>query len=642
MMFSRTPFLPLFFFVSCGLAGSAQTLFTYGAKPVSSKAFIKAFEKNPGTGDRKKAMEEYLPLYINYVLKVQDAYDKKLDTLKAQQDELMSYKLQLAESFLAEKAGADYLVDEAIKRMQTEVLLGHIYIEYLNRDTVGAIKKANEAYAQLKAGKPWSEVAGKYSTDAFARQNKGVAGWISPFVIPYPYETQVYNLAKGSFTQPERATEGVHIFSKLDTRPGQGTLQVAQILLSTYPGMPAADISKLSKLADSLYGALQKGANFQVLVNNFSQDRVTKFQNGMLTPFTTGTYDPVFEQAAFSMKKTGDISKPFQTSMGLHILTLVDKKGLPDAKNENDRFEIKQKVASNGRLEKAEEHYVKAMLPNMKFKQGPMTRKELQTFTDSLLAGGNTAQTVKKNATIFSIGNQPYTVTDWMAFVRVQQMAGKIFPGSSIEKYFDDFMLSKAGDYLPAHLDEIEPAFAAEFKEFKDANLLFEAMERNVWNKAITDSAGLYTYFKANQAKYTWSDNVTALVVNSNDSATAFAAKAALDKDLSAWRELNELYDGALFADSGRYEISFFSWADPTNLVPGTCTAPAFNQQDGNYTFSCVYEKGKAGVPKTFEEARGYVVTDYQQVLEDRWIGALKKKYPVKVNEAEWKKVLAQ
>ncbi len=625
-----------------GLAGQSQTLFTYGTKPVSSKAFLKAFEKNPGAGDRKKAMEEYLPLYINYILKVQDAYDKKLDTLKSQQDELMSYKLQLAESYLAGKAGADYLVDEAIQRMQTEVLLGHIYIEYLNNDTVGAVKKANEAYAQLKAGKTWGEVAEKHSTDPYSRDNKGVAGWISPFVIPYAYETLVYNLAKGAYTKPEKASEGIHIFSKLDTRPGQGTIQVAQILLATFPGMPAAEVSKTRLLADSLYQALQKGSNFQLLVNGFSQDRVTRYQNGLLEPFSAGTYDPEFEKAAFSLKKNGDISKPFETSMGFHILTMVNRKGLPDAADENARFEIKQKVTHDGRLEKSSENYVKTMLPKMKYKPGPMTKKDLQTFTDSLLVGGNVQPWLNKNPTVFSIGKQPYTINDWMAFVRVQQMGGKISPGSRIDAFYDAFLISKATDYLPAHLDEVDPVFAAGFKEFKDANLLFEAMERNVWNKAVSDSVGLEKYFTANKAKYTWGENVTALIVNSNDSAVAFAAKAKLDKDPSAWRELNETYDGRLFADSGRYDLSFFTWANPQSLVPGTCTPPVKNQQDGNYTFSCVYEKGKAGALKTFEEARGYVVTDYQQVLEDRWVNGLKKKYPVKVNDAEWKKVLGK
>lgn len=618
----------------------SQTLFTYGAKPVSSNAFLKAFEKNAGTGDRKKAMGDYLPLYINYVLKVQDAYDKKLDTLQSQRDELRGYKQQLAGSYLAEKAGADFLVAEAIKRMQTEVLLGHIFIEYQGGDTTGAIKKANEAYAQLKAGKPWGEVAGGYSTEPYLRQSKGVAGWISPFVIPYPYESMVYNLGKGGFSQPEKASEGVHIFSKLDTRPGRGEIQVAQILLVTFPGMSAAETNKAKILADSLYLALKQGANFQQLVNGFSQDRTSKFQNGALPPFSAGTYDAGFEKEAFALENIGDISRPFQTSMGFHILTLIAKKGLPNEKDEEDRYEIGERVKKDGRLEKSMDNYVKALLPKMKYQPGPMAPKDLQAFTDSLLAGGNTGAWLKNPATLFKLGRQPFTIQDWMDFIQLQQDAGKILPGSRVGSLYDAFVLNKAGEYLTAHLDEIDPVFAESFKEFKDANLLFEAMERNVWNKAMNDSVGLLKYYEANRQKYLWGQNLNALIVNTADSSLAFSARSLLDNDPGAWRELNETYFGKLYADSGRYEIGIFAWANPKDLVPGSCTTPALSQQDGNYTFACVMAIGEAGVPKTFEEARGLVVTDYQQTLEQGWVNRLKKKYPVKVNEAEWKKVL--
>ena len=36
---------------------------------------------------------------------------------------------------------------------------------------------------------------------------------------------------------------------------------------------------------------------------------------------------------------------------------------------------------------------------------------------------------------------------------------------------------------------------------------------------------------------------------------------------------------------------------------------------------------------RSFEEARGLVINDYQAVLEAQWIKSLKKKYPVKINE---------
>lgn len=621
--------------------GNAQTLFTYGTKVASSKSFMRAFNKNPGEGDRRKAMEEYLPLYINYVLKVQDAYDKRLDTLPAQQQELMNYKVQLAESYIAEKSGAEALVDEAIGRMQEEVLLGHIYIGYNNGDSAAAIKRAKEAIAQLKSGKQWSDVALQYSTDEAVKDHKGIIGWIGPFVIPYPYETIVYGLPKGGYSNPLPASEGVHIFSKRDTRPGAGTVQVAQILIADIGGLTADNRKQRARLADSLYDALQKGSSFQNLVAEFSEDRSTKYQAGELQPFGTGSYDPIFETNAFGLKNPGDYSKPFITAYGWHILKLIAKTPPPAKANEEARSLLRQKVATNGRLEKSREAYIKSKMPAMKYKAGTVTPAQLQAFTDSVLYNAENRPAGLTNKTVlFSLGKTSYTLEDWTAFVRVQSMSGSMKPGEKIGSRYEDFIMGKASEYLPEHLDEIDPDFALQFKEFKDANLLFDAMERNVWTKAMEDTAGLKKYYDAHKDKYRWEENMLAILVTGSDSMLVINARARLAKDVSDWRKLNEEFEGKIYADSSRYELSAFAWARGGNMVPGTCTNPERNEMDNTYSFACIIEKGKAGETRNFEEARGFVASDYQQVLEAEWISSLKKKYPVKVNEVEWKSLL--
>ena len=44
--------------------------------------------------------------------------------------------------------------------------------------------------------------------------------------------------------------------------------------------------------------------------------------------------------------------------------------------------------------------------------------------------------------------------------------------------------------------------------------------------------------------------------------------------------------------------------------------------------------------PKTFAEARGAVINDYQTVLEKQWLAQLRQKYPVRINEEEMKKLV--
>ena len=641
--FSIIPGIILLGFLTQQTAGHAQTLFTYGSKAATSKNFLRAFNKNPGEGDRKKAMEEYLPLYINYLLKVQDAYDNRLDTLPVQQQELLNYKVQLAEGYIAEKSGAEALVDEAIARMQEEVLLGHIYIGYNNGDTAAAGRRAQEAIAQLKAGKSWSDVALQFSTDEAVRGHKGIIGWIGPFVIPYTYETMVYDLPKGGYTKPLPASEGVHIFSKRDTRPGAGTVQVAQLLIADMAGLTPDERKQRARLADSLYEALQKGSSFQNLVAQFSEDRSTKYQAGELQAFGTGSYDPVFEGQAFGLKNPGDITKPFVTAYGWHILKLIGKTPPPAKNDEEARAFTRQKVTTDGRLEESRESYIKSKLPAMKYKAGAVTPAQLQAFTDSVLYNAEKRPAGLTNKTVlFSLGKTAYTLEDWTAFVRVQSMAGSMKPGEKIGNRLEEFKMGKASEYLPEHLDEIEPEFALQFREFKDANLLFEAMERNVWNKAMEDTTGLKKYYDAHREKYRWEENVVAILVTGSDSMLVQNARMRLAGDITGWAKVNEEFEGKVYADSSRFELNAFAWARGANVVPGNCTQIERNEMDNSYSFACIIDKGKAGDPRNFEEARGFVASDYQQVLETEWISRLKKKYPVKVVDAEWKKLIAQ
>ena len=60
------------------------------------------------------------------------------------------------------------------------------------------------------------------------------------------------------------------------------------------------------------------------------------------------------------------------------------------------------------------------------------------------------------------------------------------------------------------------------------------------------------------------------------------------------------------------------------------------NQKIENSTavnFGYIIKLYPEGEPKSFEDARGQVISDYQSHLEEKWINELKKKYPVKIND---------
>ena len=68
-------------------------------------------------------------------------------------------------------------------------------------------------------------------------------------------------------------------------------------------------------------------------------------------------------------------------------------------------------------------------------------------------------------------------------------------------------------------------------------------------------------------------------------------------------------------------------------FTEGLITAPVVNKNDGTTVFSKILKLYPNGEQRTFKEARGLVINDYQNFLEAKWIEQLKKQYPVKIDE---------
>jgi peptidyl-prolyl cis-trans isomerase SurA len=61
------------------------------------------------------------------------------------------------------------------------------------------------------------------------------------------------------------------------------------------------------------------------------------------------------------------------------------------------------------------------------------------------------------------------------------------------------------------------------------------------------------------------------------------------------------------------------------------------NETDSSYSFIYITKVFPQSQQRDFEDAKGMVINDYQQVVEEKWLGELEKKYPVKVNEEVFK-----
>ena len=158
VVFSRA--ILVIVFLSFGLAHPtlSQTLITYGDHQVTREEFLRAYTKNNTTSKpTEKSYQDYIDLYARYKLKVQAAYDQKLDTLATLAAEMQNFRNQIANSYMNDEAYLNKLVNEAFERSQKDIHLAQIFIaapaSAAPADTLKAFQKLSPGQRRSEKGR---------------------------------------------------------------------------------------------------------------------------------------------------------------------------------------------------------------------------------------------------------------------------------------------------------------------------------------------------------------------------------------------------------------------------------------------------------------------------------------------------------
>lgn len=624
---------------------TAQPLFTYGKKTVSKEEFLRAFNKNPNQEiSRQAALKEYLDLYINFKLKVQAAYDSSLHKDNLFQTETFNFSKQLAENTMNEEAKLKDLIQEAFERSQKDIRLSQILIEVPQKgDTAKAYELIWKAYKELQAGKDFESVTRNFSSDESTKQTNGDLGYITVFSLPYEFENIAYGLKQGKYSSPFRSSLGYHIFKLTGERNAIGKRKVAQILFAFPPNANTEIKNRTMQKADSVYQLIATGKEkFADMVLQFSNDMTSYNNGGQLPEFGVGQYDAIFEDAAFKLNKKGSISKPFATSYGVHILEHID--AVPVTNNANDAVfmaGLKEKVERDERLSKAKANLLNKWMAKSGYKPAFYDKQDLVKYIDSITAGKSpsTFSTVTDKTVLFSFTKQKITAEDFGKFMKALKGSGNALKNKTTLELVDEYAKVTATEYYSNHLADFNSDFKTQVAEFNEANLLFAIMDKMVWGKAGTDEAGLQKYYQEHKTKYVWQPSADAILFTCNNDTTLKQIQKQLTGNPMNWRSIAEIAGNNVVADSGRYELTQMPVAEKTVFKSGMITNAIKNTNDGTYTFAYILNMYSNIAQRSFEDAKGMVINDYQQQLEAKWIAHLKKKYPVKINETVWKTI---
>ena len=618
----------------------AQTLFAVDGTEVGKDEFLKAYSKNNSNQKpSEKSYREYLDLYIRYKLKVRAAYEARLDTLPAQRTELQNFRAQVAESYLKDETSLDRLIKEVFDRGQKDIALSHILFAFPKNptpaDTLKTYEKAMAAYELLRKGKKFGEVARGYSDDPSVQRNGGFVGFVTVFTLPYELESLAYSTRPGQFSKPFRTKGGYHIFRNDGERKALGRIKVAQILLPFPPSATLVARDIVRQKADSIYTLLQHGADFAATARAVSGDNLSYQSGGEIPEFGIGRYDSTFEAVAFGLDKEGAVSAPFASAYGYHILKLIARKQIPHQFDEAEAAQIKQQVLNDPRIEISRKALLNRIEQQTNFQRANVEDLDLWAFTDSAMrnTGLNSFRGLGYSTVLISFARQSYILKEWLDYthsIRGQRPGGNQANKDLFERWIERMAL----DYYRNHLEDYNKDFAFQLTEFKEGNLLFEIMQRKIWDKASVDSAGIRNFYETHKDKYWWDASADALLFTCKSQQVADALKARLlAHPITAWRQMTDSGAISIQADSGRYELSQIPNPDKAVLDASMYTPFSTNSADNSVSFAYILNVYTTRSPRNFRDARGFVINDFQNWMEDQWVAGLKKKYPVKIEE---------
>ena len=636
--------------ILCGafaLATIAQNVLTIEDEKISLEEFKAVFYKNNNNTElTKEYLDEYMELFVNFKLKVRNADELGLDTVSAFITELSGYQKQLAKPYLKNKEFDENMLIEAYDRMKQDVKASHILIQV---DEKASVKEEKMAYDKILAIRSdiiadkisFSDAAKKNSDDKSAIKNGGNLSYFTAFMMVYDFESAAYSTEIGEISMPIKTKYGYHIIKVTDKREAVGEVKVAHIMFKSGKG---ADEKRLNEAKDNINKVaelLNNGEEFSDVAERFSEDRSTAVKGGSLPAFGVGKMVPEFETVAFGLKEIGAVSAPFRTEYGWHIITLLERNGIPSF--EEVKSELKRKIEKDSRGELSKQALYEKLKGEYNIKHKTSNFSSLRKVAVSQVKDGIWRGEYKgANSILFTIwlptvdgcidNRSQISISSFIEYIISHQTKG-----SDFDAMYKNFVNEQFLAYEESQLEAKYPEYKALLKEYREGILLFDLTNAKVWTKAVEDTVGLQNYYNANSSNYMWENRVNATIYSCIDLATAKYVKRAIYKkhrgsitDAEILTVANANVPLSLQINTKKFVKGENVYIDAVDWKIGI--AGDIKTKDGSFIIIDVHEVLSAGV-KELNETRGKVISNYQNTLEAEWLEVLHQTYSVSIDK---------
>lgn len=463
--------------------------------------FEHLYEQNRTTALTPMSKQEYATLFTNYKLKATEARAQKIDTLATYRDECKYYLDELANGYLEDTMAVWRIAAKERQRLGEEIHAAHVLISVRPNasaaDTLKAYKQAQEARQMVESGIDFATVADKYSADPSAKTNHGDLGYFSAMQMVEQFEDAAYATAPGQTSGIFRTRFGYHFLKVYDRRPTEGEVRVRHIMKIVPAGAPTEMQERVKQQIDSIYDAIvNHGADFEAMAQKHSDDAQSAPRGGLMPWFSRDQILPEFANAAFDLKEDGDISAPVRTRAGWHIICRVGRRTMMP-QEDFDKM-IARAKKSMPIIKNAPFHSRMSQLA----KEYGFCWDEAgrDTLIGIFLASPNPydrqrALKAEGQMRLATLGGKDIMMPE------AAQWADKWDANTLPAENATNLAYEMVRQYERGRLEDKYPEYRYTSAEYRDGLLVFEFMQRNIWNMT-PDSAQVDSLFAAHPERY--------------------------------------------------------------------------------------------------------------------------------------------
>ncbi len=268
----------------------------------------------------EQKLEEQLGMSISKLKRnFREEVRKNLRVEKLQQTKFAEIKItrrEVEELYQAMK--------DSLPELKETVDISHILVSVKpgNTSEQRARERIAELLSRVKAGEDFADLCRRYSEDPGSAARGGEIGFMERGDFVPEFEEVAFLLEPGQFSDIVKSRYGFHIIQCLDRKGDK--INVRHLLIRLEP--TNVDEVETEKKAQEIRAMLNSPANeFEKLTKQYSDDESTREQGGHLGLFETENLQLPEFKAVIDTLKPGEISQPFKTKYGWHILKLNSK-----------------------------------------------------------------------------------------------------------------------------------------------------------------------------------------------------------------------------------------------------------------------------------------------------------------------------